>query len=101
MLKHIVMMKLKPANDDELKSRIAQLKNMLELLGHSIKELHKIEVGVNISTRAAAYDLVLMSEFKSEEELNIYRTHKEHVKVLDYLKIWVDETKVVDYFETK
>jgi hypothetical protein len=39
----------------------------------------------------------LYSSFSSKEDLNIYATHEEHLKVIDFIKTCADYTKVVDY----
>ena len=95
MLRHIVMIKYKDEVDLSEVSKI--LKSMLINLKNSIDALIDIEVGMNISTRPSAYDIVLTADFKDEKGLDLYRIHPEHVKVLDYLKIVMDSAVVVDY----
>lgn len=97
MLKHIVMMKLK-RDEVSFQERINKLEKMLGDLEHQIPSLSKIEVGLNISSRPTAYDIVLVSEFEDEEALEQYRVHPKHVQVLDFISLVVDEAKVVDYF---
>lgn len=97
MLKHIVMMKLKQADESVFKKRQIKLEEMLKELKNHIPSLHKIEIGLNISDRPTAYDIVLVSEFKNETDLNEYRVHPKHVAVLHYIKEVVAEARVVDY----
>ncbi len=85
-------------NDTDNKSDIAlKLKNMLDNLESKIDSLNKMETGTNISTRPSAYDVVLTAEFNDTSGLDAYRTHPEHVKVLNYLKEVMDKATVVDY----
>lgn len=98
MLKHIVMMKLKPAHAELMTERQTKLKDMLVELKNHIAELETMEVGLNFSTRPQAMDLVLVSTFKTEEALNIYRVHPQHIDVLKYIDEVVAESKVVDYW---
>ena len=98
MLKHIVMIKLKETSHDGFKARLNTLEEKLMDLKNTIPSLLKMEVGQNISTREAAFDLVLVSEFEDEESLDAYRVHPKHIEVLEYLKKWVAESKVVDYW---
>ncbi len=89
------MIKLKDTKDKQ--QNTVKLKNHLESLTKSIHGLLKMEVGINISDKPSAYDLVLTSEFKTPDDLNKYRVHPEHVKVLDFLKEVVEKVAVVDY----
>jgi hypothetical protein len=97
MLKHIVMMRLKSAENEIKQKQMNKLKSMLEELKNSIDVLDFIEVGLNFSTRQTAFDLVLVTHFKGETELDLYRDHPDHLKVLDYIREVVSETAVVDY----
>jgi hypothetical protein len=74
-----------------------KLKKMLEDLTDEIPSLYTMEVGLNINTKSSAFDLVLTADFENETGLNAYRVHPKHVKVLDYLKVVVEKTAVVDY----
>lgn len=95
MIKHIVMMKLAEAADQE--ERKEKLAALLEDLEGKIEEIKLWEVGRNISTKASAFDLVLISGFDTLEDLDTYRVHPDHVKVLDYIKEVVSGIHVVDY----
>ena len=97
MLKHIVMWKLK--EDDEVKKKENALlaKQSLENLVHKIPELKKAEVGINTNPAEAAYDLVLYSEFENEDDLAVYQSHPEHVKVGGLIKLITQRRAMVDY----
>ncbi len=95
MIRHIVMIKLKSNANKEIVS--ATLKSMLKHLELSINSLLKMEVGINISTKSSAYDLVLIADFDDSAGLDEYRVHPEHIKVLDYLKVVMDNVTAVDY----
>ena len=96
MLRHIVMIRYKEGQN--LPDVSANTKKQLLALEKSIEPLSKMEVGLNISTRPSAYDLVLVADFADEHGLAIYRDHPEHIKVLDYLKTVMEKATVVDYF---
>ncbi len=95
MLRHIVMIKLKETVDTSLVSK--ELKLILENLEQSIEPLILMDVGINISTKPSAYDIVLTADFNDVDGLDEYRVHPEHVKVLDYLKEVMAKAAVVDY----
>ncbi len=98
MVKHIVMIKLKsfPKEKDKDKNTL-KLKTDLESLKEIIKEIKFFEVGINYSTSASAFDIVIISEFKNNDALDKYRTHPEHQKVLKSLRSIINKTIVVDY----
>jgi len=96
MLRHIVMIKFNNNVDISIVSK--ELMVMLEELEQYIKSLLKIEVGINISKKASAYDIVLSADFNDEKGLDEYRIHPEHVKVLDYLNVVMEKVVVIDYF---
>ncbi|MBC8488823.1 MAG: Dabb family protein [Bacteroidetes bacterium] len=98
MVKHIVMLKLKDYADKGQKLENAlKLKKAIEDLKIYIDELKYMEVGLNFNERPSAYDLVLTTTFNSEDDLEKYREHPEHKKVLIFLRSVTDKTSVVDY----
>jgi len=94
MIVHIVMFKFKAENRD---ANIAKTKELLNALEGKIDELVSMEVGVNFDTADRAFDLSLYSKFQTKEDLNTYATHSEHLKVVEFIKSVVSESKVVDY----
>lgn len=97
MITHIVMLKLKDFDESEKMEHLRSLKSGIEGLLGAIPELKSMEVGLNINKKPSAYDLVLTSRFNSLEDLDAYRIHPKHVKVLDYLRKVTEKTAVVDY----
>lgn len=93
MIKHIVFLKVKDGNNEIITSLIDQLNRLPSL----IKEIKFYEVGKNISKSQNAYDVSLISLFETINDLEIYRSHEQHQKVLSYIKENQIETRVVDY----
>lgn len=92
------MWKLKDFAENKSKNENMQImKNMLESLTDKIAEIEKMEVGFNINPSEMAYDLVLYSEFKDEEALEIYQKHPEHLKVKEFVAKVREKRVVVDY----
>lgn len=92
------MIRLKEASSQEEKLQNAhKLKDAINGLMGKVPELKSMEVGLNLSTKASAYDLVLTSTFDSLETLDAYRVHPEHQKVLELLYEVMEQTAVVDY----
>ena len=96
MLRHIVMMKFKQQENAEVLSE--KVKMMLDNLVPVVDSLKRMEVGINVNTKPSAFDLVLTADFDDEAGLNEYRSHPDHVKILDFMKDVVEKTAVVDYF---
>ena len=93
MIKHIVFFKLEDnsqANKEAVKTRIMGMKGKIALLKH-------IEVGVNFSPEERAFDLALVTDFETKEDLQAYAIHPLHVEVVTFLKSINTVTKVVDY----
>lgn len=98
MVKHIVMLRLKDYDNKTQKLENAlKLKKALEALKGQIDVLNAIEVGLNFNEKPNAFDLVLTTTFDSEQDLELYRMHPEHKKVLVFLRTVTDESAVVDY----
>ena len=94
MIVHIVFFKF---NEENKTSNIQKVKESLEALVEKIEPLKSMEVGVNFTESPRAFDMSLYSTFETKEGLKTYATHEEHLKVLEFIKSVVSETKVVDY----
>ncbi len=98
MIIHIVMFTLKDFAEGKTKSEnLMIMKEKLESLTGSIDLIRKIEVGLNINSSPAAYDIALYSEFDSAEDLNAYQIHPEHRKVSEFIGSISDKRVVADY----
>jgi hypothetical protein len=92
------MFKLKDFGSEEAKlQELTKLKKMINELGNKIGEIAFIEAGINISPRDVAYDLVLVSDFKTDADLQTYINHPEHQKIVHFLKDIKLSSAVVDY----
>lgn len=94
MLKHIVLFKFREGADKE--GNIDKVKSMLEALPSNISEIEFFEVGLNFQSNGS-HDLVLYSEFDSQDALFRYQKHPEHVKVVDYVGRVCESRIVADY----
>ena len=98
MVKHIVMLKLKDTEQKMEKLENAlKLKKAIEDLRYKIDEVKYMEVGLNFTSKATSFDLVLTSTFDNEEALAAYSTHPEHAKVMMFLQQVTETRAVVDY----
>lgn len=97
MINHIVLFKLKDYPEAEKPLLITEMKSLLEGLKGKIDELEYIEVGVNYELNSKSYDVALISHFKSVEDLDKYRIHPEHKKVLSRFSELRLERAAVDF----
>lgn len=94
MIKHIVMWRL---NDENKQANAEELKRRLEELKERIPAIRHIEVGINAIDDPNAADVVLYSEFDSQDSLLAYQAHPEHQNVVQFLNTVRSEKRVVDY----
>lgn len=96
MVRHIVMWRM--ADTEDKREKAQAIKENLEALKDKIDVIVDIEVGLNFEGSEAASDVVLVSTFKSVEDLNTYQQHPAHKAVgATYVRPNVAERRVVDY----
>lgn len=98
MIKHIVMWKLKEEAEGHKKIENCNIiKSGLEDLKSKIPQIISLEVGINTVEDLNAYDLVLYTEFKTQQDLDTYQNHPDHVAVARYIGKVRESRVVVDY----
>ena len=96
MIKHVVMWKLKSESENSTKEENArQIRDKLCALYGVIPEIIEIEVGIN--ENGGNFDVILVSKFKSFEDLKAYDSHPEHQKVREFVRSVVESREAVDY----
>jgi len=81
LIRHVVMWNVRGATRDEKLANIEKLKtSFLGLRGRIPGMLH-LEIGIDTSCVDYACDVVLVSDFASQEALDAYATHPEHLRV--------------------
>jgi len=91
VIRHIVIFKAKEnAPIDEFKKQIENLKN-------DIKEIIDIKVGIDINFDSTSSDFCVITDVKNIEELKIYANHPKHIEVINFLKPYIIERRVVDF----
>ena len=93
MVRHIVFFKLEDNSDtnkQRVKDRIMSMQGKMDFVKH-------LEVGINFSPEERAFDLALISDFETREDLNTYATHPIHVDVVNFIMSLNTVSKVVDY----
>ena len=93
MIKHVVFFKLKDnstKNKKVVQNRLLQMKD-------EIWVLKDIEVGINFKESGRAYDIVLLTDFATEKDLDIYQNHPYHVGIKEFIKEVAVDSKIVDF----
>ena len=85
MIKHIVMWNVRGATAGERMDAVRLLKSRFEDLRGRIPGLLHLEVGVDTSRVDYACDVVLYSEFETQQAVDAYEKHPEHLRVRDEL----------------
>ncbi len=93
MIKHIVLFKLK----DNSKENKKLLQQKLMQMKDEIWVLKNIEVGINFLDSPRAYDIALLTDFETKEDLDIYQEHPYHVEIKEFIKEVTIDSKVVDF----
>ena len=94
MIVHIVMFKF---NEEDKGENLVVVKDRLDELLSKIPNLKSMEVGIDFNQSDRAFDLSLYSTFDTENDLKVYASHPEHMKVVELIKSVTVESKVVDY----
>lgn len=99
MIKHIVIWKLKNKTIplEKCKDALA-IKDALEDLAGKIPGLLNVEVGFDCRGKETSGDIVLYAEFASQEALENYQSHPEHVRVgKDIVRPATCDRMMIDY----
>ena len=98
MFKHTVMWKL---NEDALgntkEGNAKLIKSTLEQLPSLISEIVSYEIGINLQDGERTFDIVLISEFKNQNDFEIYRTHPDHIKAVATIRELSQKAHFVDF----
>ena len=93
MVKHVVMYKLKEPTEQ---NAIALQQKFLSMKG-KIDVLKDIQSGVDVLRSDRSFDVVLICQFDSLEDMEVYKTHEVHLPVMAYVKSVVECSKSVDF----
>jgi len=93
MIKHIVFFKLKDRSPESVATTVAVLRNM----EGKIPELLSLEIGVDIIHSERSFDIALVSEVSSLENLQAYQVHPAHKEVIAHINEVKELSISVDY----
>ncbi|MBJ9989062.1 MULTISPECIES: Dabb family protein [unclassified Paenibacillus] len=93
MIKHIVFFKLKDRSPESIERTASVLRNM----EGKIPQLVSIEVGLDVIHSERSFDIALVTELASLEDLQAYQVHPEHQIVIRHINEVKDVSVSVDY----
>ncbi len=93
MITHIVFFKLK----DQSPRSVGKAKDILLNMKGKIPQLRHLEVGIDVLHSQRSFDIALVTNFDSLEELQAYQKHPVHVEVLKYMTSVRESSVTVDY----
>ncbi|MDP5275727.1 Dabb family protein [Chengkuizengella axinellae] len=93
MIKHIVFFRLKDGSPEN----IAKTKDVLMSMEGKIPEVHHLEVGMDVIRSERSYDLSLIVEVDSLEDLDKYQVHPVHKEIIEYIAQVKESVVAVDY----
>jgi len=97
MIQHDMMIKLIDMPEDQKKETCQKIKKIIEGLKDDIQQIKSIHVGINISPRPITFDLIASSVYKNNEDLEIFRAHKAHLKAVEYIQTIEKQSILVDH----
>lgn len=98
MINHVVMFKLREFETPALKQEaLDEFESKLLALKKHIPELKYIEVGKHHLLDSPSFDLCLITHFDNLDDLDVYRVHPEHKKVIEFVNTIVTDRAAVDY----
>jgi hypothetical protein len=93
MIKHCVAWKVK----EDKKESCEIIKNTLEALPAKIDVVRHLEVGINVNETPRSYDIILLSQFDSLEDLETYRVHPAHQEAVKIIRARTEGVVAVDF----
>lgn len=99
MIRHIVLWKLDESYSDRDKQKILDdFRSRLLDLGQKIAVLVHIEVYLrDKSTLSTDYDIMLDTVLKSQADLETYKYHPDHQKVVAYVRTLKAQRAAIDF----
>ncbi len=93
MITHIILLKLNDSNAEA----VDNMKNKLLGMKGQIEYLKDLSVGVDFAHGGVSYDVAMIAQFDSKEDLNAYLTHPAHIEVGKYVEAVQAKVAAVDF----
>jgi hypothetical protein len=98
MITHLVFFNMLPeAEGASGTDNARKLVDQLNELPGKIPEIVELEAGLDFSQSPASFEVGLLTKFRTKEDLEIYRVHPDHQKVVSFVQKTTSDRAVVDY----
>lgn len=97
MIRHIVTWKLKAEDEAAKAIAAAEIATALEGLVSYIPEIISLKVARNIAYSDKNFDVVLVAEYATLEDLETYQVHPEHIKAAGVVGARVSARASIDF----
>jgi hypothetical protein len=97
MIRHIVSWKLKSTDAAAVARDTATIREALEALPPMISELKSLTVGGNVANPGVNWDVCLVADYDSLDDLEAYQVHPEHQRAAAIVRALVESRAVVDF----
>jgi hypothetical protein len=98
MITHLVFFNMLPeAEGTSGADNARKLVDQLNELPGKIPEIVELEAGLDFSKSPASYEVGLLTKFRTKEDLETYRVHPDHQKVVRFVQATTSDRAVVDY----
>jgi hypothetical protein len=84
-------------NDSDRINKANKMKSTFGPMKSLINIVRRYDVEINMKKTDFSYDVVIISEYNSWEDLDIYIKHSEHQKAIAFCKDIKKEKAVIDY----
>ncbi|MVF14918.1 Dabb family protein [Ketobacter sp. MCCC 1A13808] len=88
MIKRVAMWRLKD------KSQAHEMKEKLQSLEENVPSIHHLEVGINQSDSAKAFDIVFIATFENQDALHEFENDSFHQSISS----WVSSAREIRHF---
>ncbi len=98
MIKHIVFFKLSPSilPDDKI-TKLKRMEEIFSPLAEKLPYIVEFRTGININDASHAWDFVIDSLFRNNEDLQRYQESEEHMKAIKEGSEIEKSKAVIDY----
>jgi hypothetical protein len=97
MIRHIVSWKLSAVDDAGKAAAFSEISGALNVLPASIPQIQALQVARNIAFPETNWDVVLVADYNSVEDLQAYQVHPDHVAASAIVRSHVAERASVDF----
>lgn len=97
MIRHIVQWKLRAEDAEDKAAAVAEIATALEGLVPVIDELISLEVHPNVAYEDVNWDVVLVADYASVDDLAAYQVHPAHVAAAAIVRSHVTERASIDF----